>query len=235
MVGTSVTSAGSGYASIPTVTLSSTTGDGGFGGQVLLDNNLHLTADSTLGGSGNTTIAETIVGPGGLTKTGSGTLILAHDNTYAGDTVVSEGVLTLQTATTLSTNTSVYVNTSSGVLNLAFIGTNVVAALYINGVLQSNGVYGATTAPITGAGYLGVGVAPATTAPTLNYRITGAAGGRSLNLSWTGGYKLQSQTNALRVGLSASWLDYPGGGSSPISVPMDANNGSVFFRLAPLP
>jgi hypothetical protein len=127
------------------------------------------------------------------------------------------------------------VNTSSGVLNLAFIGTDVVADLYINGVRQPNGVYGATTAPITGAGYLGVGVAAVTTPPTLNYTITGVAGSQHLNMNWTGSYKLQTQTNTISVGLSTNWHDYPSGGSSPISVPVNANAGSVFFRLAPLP
>ena len=48
--------------------------------------------------------------------------------------------------------------------------------------------------------------------PTLNVIQTGS----SLNFSWTGTYKLQSQTNALNIGLNSNWGDYPGGGSSPV-------------------
>ena len=57
-------------------------------------------------------------------------------------------------------------------------------------------------------------------------------GGGSLTFSWTNAaFKLQSQTNTLGVGLSTNWGDYPGGGSSPVSVPVDAAQGAVFFRL----
>lgn len=68
--------------------------------------------------------------------------------------------------------------------------------------------------------------------PTLN--VTQA--GNSLQFSWTqGGYKLQAQTNSLNVGLNNNWADYPGGGTSPVSVPVNPANGAVFFRLAPTP
>lgn len=63
--------------------------------------------------------------------------------------------------------------------------------------------------------------------PKLNYINTGSA----LQFSWTGNFRLQAQTNTLDVGISNNWHDYPGGGSSPVLVPMDAAHGSVFFRL----
>jgi fibronectin-binding autotransporter adhesin len=57
-------------------------------------------------------------------------------------------------------------------------------------------------------------------------------GGGSLTFSWTNAsFKLQSQTNTLGVGISTNWGDYPGGGSSPVNVPVDAAQGAVFFRL----
>jgi hypothetical protein len=62
--------------------------------------------------------------------------------------------------------------------------------------------------------------------------MSGSPGAQSLDFSWTGSFKLQSQTNALNVGLNTNWYDYPGGDSSPVSVPVDASNGSVFFRLS---
>jgi len=50
-------------------------------------------------------------------------------------------------------------------------------------------------------------------------------------LSWSGEFKLPAQTKALNAGTSTNWLDYPGGGSSPVTVPVSVTNGSVFFRL----
>ena len=53
----------------------------------------------------------------------------------------------------------------------------------------------------------------------------------SLQFSWAGDFKLQSQSNSLDVGISTNWGDYPDGGSSPVTVSIDAANGTVFFRL----
>jgi hypothetical protein len=80
----------------------------------------------------------------------------------------------------------------------------------------------ATFNPATGQLTLG-----STTPPTLSYINTGS----TLQFSWIGSFKLQAQTNSLNVGISTNWADYPGGAASPVSVPLDATNGSVFFRL----
>jgi autotransporter-associated beta strand protein len=68
------------------------------------------------------------------------------------------------------------------------------------------------------------------TPPTLNFTQTG----NSLQFSWTGSFKLQSQTNNLNVGLNTNWADYPGG-ASPVTVPIDAMQDTVFFRLVSTP
>lgn len=53
-----------------------------------------------------------------------------------------------------------------------------------------------------------------------------------LTFSWAeAGYKLQAQTNSQSVGLSTNWGDYPGGGTSPVSVTNNPANPAVFFRL----
>jgi hypothetical protein len=53
-----------------------------------------------------------------------------------------------------------------------------------------------------------------------------------LQLSWNGlGYRLQVQTNGPSSGLTTNWFDYPGGPSSPVTVPVDSGNGSAFYRL----
>jgi fibronectin-binding autotransporter adhesin len=64
--------------------------------------------------------------------------------------------------------------------------------------------------------------------PVLIYSNTGSA----LQFSWTGGGKLQVQTNGINSGLGTNWVDYPGGSSSPVNVPVDRTQGSVFFRVA---
>jgi fibronectin-binding autotransporter adhesin len=74
-------------------------------------------------------------------------------------------------------------------------------------------------------------VSTVTAPPTLNFTTTG----NSLQFTWTGSFKLQAQTNSLSVGISNNWGDYPGGGTSGVTVPVNVANGSVFFRLAPTP
>ena len=67
--------------------------------------------------------------------------------------------------------------------------------------------------------------------PTLNV----TQDGNNLQFSWTGSYKLIAQTNSLNVGISNNWVDYDGGGNSPVTVPIDATRGTVFFGLTPTP
>jgi glucose/arabinose dehydrogenase len=60
--------------------------------------------------------------------------------------------------------------------------------------------------------------------PTLNWTRTGT----NLQFSWSGNvFKLQVQTN----GPGTNWLDYPDGGTSPSTVPLQVPAGAVFFRL----
>jgi len=63
--------------------------------------------------------------------------------------------------------------------------------------------------------------------PTLNFTKTG----NSLQFSWTGSFKLQSQTNSLNAGLGTNWADFPGGGTNPVPLPIDVTEEAVFFRL----
>ena len=86
---------------------------------------------------------------GGLTLKDSsaghnGTLILSNTgNTYNGNTTVDAGTLQIDSAFLASTST---VSIASGALmNLNYSGTDTVDALYLNGVAQANGVYGASS------------------------------------------------------------------------------------------
>jgi len=141
-------------------------------------------------------------------------------NNYHGDTTVNNGILQVLSLGAMSPNSAYRLNTTQGKLQLDYVGTADVRMLYVNGVAQPNGVYGASTAPITGAGFI---------------RVTGnldyARFGQNLVFTWLNNSKLQSQTN----GITGPWFDYPGGGTSGVAVPVDLAQKSVFFRLAPVP
>ena len=111
----------------------------------------------TLGGSGtNENNFE-------LVKTGSAKLTLTGANSYTGNTTVNQGTLSLALPI-LADTADVYINNSTTtVLNLTTGTTDTVHSLYVDGVIQPAGVYGATgsgakneRAFITGSGTLTV-------------------------------------------------------------------------------
>jgi autotransporter-associated beta strand protein len=165
-----------------------------------------------------------ITGMGGIIKTGTATATLSGSNSYAGNTVVNQGALVLsQPALAIVSSVTV---ASNAVLQLDFPTTNTIAALKINGLSRPPGVYNSSTDP----GYLaGTGSLLVTSSlpPTLAFTRSG----NFLQFSWDGSFKLQAQTNAVNAGISNNWWDYPAGGTSPVIVPIDVANGSVFFRL----
>jgi len=61
-------------------------------------------------------------------------------------------------------------------------------------------------------------------------------GGGSYQFSWTNvgtnTFHLQSQTNSLSTGLRNIWSDYPGGGTSPVTISVSPANPTVFYRLS---
>ena len=96
----------------------------------------------------NVTIDQALVSDatadGGLTKNGLGTLNLASTaNTYNGNTTVNAGTLEINSNFLASTST---VSIAAGALmdlNYSSTVTDIVKALYLNGVSQGAGVYGA--------------------------------------------------------------------------------------------
>lgn len=121
----------------------------GDGGNVIFDPNgfdITLQEEVSSTGTGGLTVAAT---------GGTGALVLSGTNTFAGATTVSSGTLRLTHPMTLATNTSVYL--AGGMLDLDFIGTNQVAALYVNGTNQNSGVFGSSnSSSLTGSGFLQV-------------------------------------------------------------------------------
>jgi autotransporter-associated beta strand protein len=100
-------------------------------------------------------------GSGGLTKSGSGTMSITTVASYTGATEVQAGVLSI-TNSYLADGADVVLG-GSGTINLDYAGTDTIRSLYIGGILQYAGVWGATgsgaqyeTSAITGSGTLTV-------------------------------------------------------------------------------
>jgi autotransporter-associated beta strand protein len=121
---------------------------------------------------------------GGLTKNGTGTLTLLGDNTYRGDTTVAAGTLSIATPY-LSNTASVRVG-SSAVMELDFIGTDVVKRFFIGGSQQAAGVWGSL----------------ASDAPNKSERLTGDG-------------KLQVMEGGTGASPFAAWISSPAFGLAP--------------------
>lgn len=74
---------------------------------------LNLSADTLFNIAAPTSIAGTIYGSGGLTKSGTGTLTLTGANSYSGATVVSQGTLSAGAANTLSATSDITVQSGA--------------------------------------------------------------------------------------------------------------------------
>jgi autotransporter-associated beta strand protein len=75
-------------------------------------------------------------------------------------------------------------------------------------------------------------VDPVNTTPS---DITWAVIAGQLQLSWPSdhtGWRLEIQTNAIDVGLNTNWLSLGYQSTNTVSLPLDPENGSVFYRLA---
>ncbi len=80
-------------------------------------------------------------------------------------------------------------------------------------------------------GTLRVGPSVSSTPVNMTFEITAG----TIKLGWPAdhtGWNLQAQTNSLGVGLSSNWAVVPGSaGTNQVFMPVDAANGSVFYRL----
>ena len=98
----------------------------------------------------------------GANGTPAGDVILSGSDTYSGSTTVNSGTLSLSQA---SLTAAAAVSIASGAnLNLGFSGSDVVGSVYLNGVLQDSGTFGAGNDPayFSGIGQLKVFAVPRT-------------------------------------------------------------------------
>jgi len=174
------------------------------------------------------TLSGLLYGYGGLTKIGSGTLILSGANNYLGNTRVKAGTLELNLA---GNRPGVLWLASGASLNLNSGGTFTVAALYTNNVALPNGLYSSSNLPgfITGTNALQV----------VSIDLGCSLSNGNLTLSWPTnylGWMLQEQTNSLEVGLNANWMDLAGSATlTSTNLPVSPASPTVFFRLSPPP
>jgi fibronectin-binding autotransporter adhesin len=168
------------------------------------------------------TLNGTLVGSGGLTKVGQGTLSLTAANAYTGVTTLSNGVLAVNAVTAISPNT---INYAGGTLNLA--ASSSVQQFYANlndvittGTVIQNGANGnlILSGGWTGSGTMNIDLQTAGGTLTLNHDIT---------TNFTGTIRLtDASTGTLRFnsGGSASAAQQCTG--SP-TVTFDLGNGSA--------
>ena len=140
----------------------------GSGGNHLSPNTIFEVENSTLDAADDLIVSTPLINPsgdfaatptGGLTKTGFGTMVIMTASTYTGNTVVSEGVLSIQNPS-LSDTGKLNV-AADGVIDLNFVGSDTVDSLVLAGANQPAGTYGAVgsgaefeTPRITGTGLI---------------------------------------------------------------------------------
>ena len=154
-----------------------------------------------------------------------------RDGTRKLNLTIAAGTLILTNATTLNLSKSTLSVAGGGaVLEMDFMGTNIVNALVLNGVSQPAGLYNIlNSAPyLTGVG--NILVQPGPSAPAT---LTNSVSGNTLSLSWPAGqgWRLQMQTNPISVGLSTNWVYVTDGSVSSTNITMDLTKPTVFYRL----
>jgi autotransporter-associated beta strand protein len=206
-----------------------------------------LNLTGSLGGTAVTNVAGTLTGTGvinGSVVVQSAATLNPGVSDSLGESLTINNNLTLAGTTIVQIGAAPACDTIAGVVNVNYGGTLIVtnatgatlAAGNTSNLFSASGtkLNNFSSVVLLPADPLLIpSFDPATGVLTLNSAapptLTFTNLGGSLEFSWTGGGTLQAQTNSLSVGLGTNWVDYPG--SSPVTVPVDSANGSVFFRV----
>ncbi len=131
-------------------------------GTISIGNPLALASDVTfdVSGMGITALAGVISGPGGLVKTGSGTVSMLNTNTYTGATIISDGILAMAPSSSIAAASTVIVGAgvadSSGILKLSqqinrnslILNGGTVRAVRVDNTLVSTTLSGPISLPV---------------------------------------------------------------------------------------
>lgn len=212
---------------------------------VTTNNSTTTIAPGLLAGNGSiagSVVVQTNSSIGGGPATAIGTLSIGGNLTLAGN-----GFFRVNRAGPVSDEVSV-VGTAANVGAGTITVTNLGAALQVGDTftLFNKPVTGGAALTVTGGGTIWTnmlavnGTIQVLSAFTANYptNITFSVSGSTLNIGWPAthlGWILQSQTNALSIGLTTSsntWNDVAGTGSGTnASMTISPTNPTVFFRL----
>ena len=205
-----------------------------------------VNSGGTFGGAGTASKVSVQAGgslaPGNL---GIGTLTVSDSLTNAGSVVMEisyNGSATNADRVNVSTNLIL-----GGTLTVTNVGPNPLAAGHtfklFNAPSYAGVAFSSVTLPTlpTGLGWTNTlvvngSIAVIQTVSQTPFSIGTSVSGGSLTISWPGdhtGWRLQNQTNTLSTGLNPSvWFDVAGStGTNQVTVPLDAANGSVFYRM----
>ena len=227
---------------------------GSIGGSALIA----VASGATLDASGRAD--QTLTLTSGQTLTGSGSVkgvlnALTGSILSPGDTIGTltvQGNITLNGAVFMELNrTNAQISSQLASISGTIAATGTLSVANVGPALQGGDLFqlfnqpvkGFTVAtlPAVGAGYAwannlalnGTLAVVSTAPPNLMSQV---AGGNLLTLTWPSdqvGWHLQVQTNNPTVGLGTNWADVAGSTTnSQMSLPIDPNNGSVFYRLA---
>lgn len=196
---------------------------------------------ATLGGTGSISVPVTVTANGTLAPGASiGTLTINSNLTLAGNVFI-EVNRSVSPSNDLTSVSGVLTNAGTGTVTMTNLGGTALAAgnkfkifnkavlngaaLTISGALPGGLIWSNSLATDGSISVLSTNIA---TRPTLSF----ATSNNVMTFSWTdASYHLQAQTNALSVGITTNWFDYPSGGASPVRVTNNPANPTLFFRL----
>ena len=205
---------------------------------------LTVVSNGTLGGTGSFAGSVT-VGSAGTLAPGItvGTLTINGNLTLNGNLAI-ELNKSLAQSNDLMVVAGTITNAGSGLLIVSNLGASTLVAgdkfKLFNKPLANGGALTIVGAGVSWTNTLAVdgsiSVLPATVVSTAPVTLTNLFSNGNLNLSWPSdhtGWRLEAQTNSLTSGLGTNWVTWPNSATTnSIAIPVDAQNPSVFFRLA---
>lgn len=171
------------------------------------DSRIYVALANTIG-----KLDSPVTGTGDLVKAGPGQLSLTGTNTYTGDTQINAGILSTATAT-LADAADVSLSTGAK-FNLGFAGSDTIRSLFLGGVAQAVGTWGATGSGATNINdtfFTGTGILNVTTMPgggvQGDYNNNGVVDAADYVL-WRNGGPLQNEVDSVGVVNAQDYVEW---------------------------